>query len=383
MRMSRAATDQTGQFYRAAEFFAGMGLVRAALEQESFKVVWANDIDRGKFELYRRNFPSGDFVLKDIENVRGWDIPDVEIATASFPCVDLSLAGGRAGLNGSRSGFFWQFTRAIEEMDLRRPPVVLLENVAGFASSRQGKDIEEAVSELNRLGYTCDILMADAKWFLPQSRARVFIIGFRGPHFREKFFPSPFRPEWLRSVFESPATKTNMLQVSMPALKPMWLSQLVERLPEDDSAWWNKQRTKAFLDSLSSLQAERLRWIKAGKELTWRTAYRRTRAGKAVWEIRSDDIAGCLRTARGGSSKQALVEAGGGEFRVRWMTPREYARLQGAGDYKFDGVRNTLVYFGFGDAVCVPVVRWIAEGVLVPLLNGECPVNPLGEAAVG
>jgi DNA (cytosine-5)-methyltransferase 1 len=156
MRMSRAATDQTGQFYRAAEFFAGMGLVRAALEQESFKVVWANDIDRGKFELYRRNFPSGDFVLKDIENVRGWDIPDVEIATASFPCVDLSLAGGRAGLNGSRSGVFWQFTRAIEEMDLRRPPVVLLENVAGFASSRQGKDIEEAVSELNRLGYTCD-----------------------------------------------------------------------------------------------------------------------------------------------------------------------------------------------------------------------------------
>ena len=52
-----------------------------------------------------------------------------------------------------------------------------------------------------------------------------------------------------------------------------------------------------------------------------------------MWEIRSDDIAGCLRTARGGSSRQALVEAGHGELRVRWMTPREYARLQGAPEH--------------------------------------------------
>jgi DNA (cytosine-5)-methyltransferase 1 len=381
--MSRATTNQNGETYRAAEFFAGMGLVRAALEQDSFEVVWANDVDRGKHELYRKNFESGDFVLKDIRSIRGWDIPDVDLATASFPCVDLSLAGGRAGLNGSRSGVFWQFTRVLEEMDMRRPSVILLENVAGFASSRQGKDIEEAVSELNRLGYTCDVLMADAKWFLPQSRARVFIVGFKGPATREPFEPAPFRPEWLRGVFESRSTNTNMLPVDMPAVRPVPLSRVVEKLPEDHSTWWNRQRTKAFLDSLSLLQAERLRQLKAGDRLTWRTAYRRTRGGKAVWEIRSDDIAGCLRTARGGSSKQALVETGDGEFRVRWMTPREYARLQGAGSYRIDGVRKTQVYFGFGDAVCVPVVRWIAGAVLVPLLNGECPVNILGEAAIG
>lgn len=358
-------------------------MVRAALEQESFKVVWANDIDRGKHELYRKNFECGDFVLEDIKNIRGWDIPDVDIATASFPCVDLSLAGGRAGLNGSRSGVFWQFTRVLEEMDMRRPPVILLENVAGFASSRQGKDIEEAVCELNRLGYTCDVLMVDAKWFLPQSRARVFIVGFRDLASREPFAASPFRPEWLRGVFESPSARTNMLPVDMPAVRPAPLSRVVEKLPEDHTAWWNNQRTRAFLDLLSPLQAERLRQLKADDRLTWRTAYRRTRDGRAVWEIRTDDIAGCLRTARGGSSKQALVETGTGEFRVRWMTPREYARLQGAGNYRIDGVGKTLVYFGFGDAVCVPVVRWIAETVLVPLLSGESPVNTLGEAAVG
>lgn len=103
----------------------------------------------------------------------------------------------------------------------------------------------------------------------------------------------------------------------------------------------------------------------------WATAYRRTRRGKATWEIRADEIAGCLRTARGGSSKQALVEAGRGNVRIRWMTPREYARLQGASDYKTDAVTENQALFGLGDAVCVPVISWIARDYLRPLLEGR------------
>jgi DNA (cytosine-5)-methyltransferase 1 len=92
----------------------------------------------------------------------------------------------------------------------------------------------------------------------------------------------------------------------------------------------------------------------------------------AVWEVRRDSIAGCLRTARGGSSKQALVEAGGGRLGVRWMTGREYARLQGVGDdFDFAGLSRNQVMFGFGDAVCVPVVAWIAREYLVPVLAGQ------------
>jgi DNA (cytosine-5)-methyltransferase 1 len=90
-----------------------------------------------------------------------------------------------------------------------------------------------------------------------------------------------------------------------------------------------------------------------------------------VWEIRPDDVAGCLRTARGGSSKQAVVQAGHGQVRVRWMTPREYARLMGAPEYRLDGLRRNQALFGFGDAVCVPVVTWLASHYLMPLLRGE------------
>jgi DNA (cytosine-5)-methyltransferase 1 len=149
----------------------------------------------------------------------------------------------------------------------------------------------------------------------------------------------------------------------------------VERAPAGSDLWWDRARTRRFLSSLSPLQKERLKQLKRG-DTTWRTAYRRTRQGVAVWEIRPDSVAGCLRTARGGSSKQALVEVGGGEVRVRWMTGREYARLQGVGDdFRFDDLSRNKVMFGFGDAVCVPVVAWIAQQYLAPVLHGSLDVQ--------
>lgn len=107
------------------------------------------------------------------------------------------------------------------------------------------------------------------------------------------------------------------------------------------------------------------------KARRYATAYRRTRQGKAVWEIRGDNIAGCLRTARGGSSKQAVVDTTTGKLRIRWMTAREYARLQGAPDFSLEGVSEVQAIFGFGDAVCVPAVGWIAQNYLAPLLSGD------------
>ncbi len=96
---------------RVAEFFAGIGLVRMAIEEHGLDVVWANDIERDKLSLYAKNFDARDFVLGDIRDIRGVDVPDVDLATASFPCTDLSLAGNRVGLRGEQSGLFWEFSR--------------------------------------------------------------------------------------------------------------------------------------------------------------------------------------------------------------------------------------------------------------------------------
>ena len=83
-------------------------------------------------------------------------------------------------------------------------------------------------------------------------------------------------------------------------------------------------------------------------------------------EVRFDGLAGCLRTPRGGSGKQIVIAVEAGRLRMRWMSPREYARLQGVPDFPLVGGRNQQL-FGFGDAVCVPAVEWVDRHVLTPL----------------
>ncbi len=94
--------------------------------------------------------------------------------------------------------------------------------------------------------------------------------------------------------------------------------------------------------------------------------FRRKRSGKTRAEIRFDGMAGCLRVPRGGSARQIVIAIDRGKLRIRWMRPREYARLQGAPDFPLVGRANQQMA-GFGDAVCVPVIRWIDRQVLTPL----------------
>lgn len=369
---------------RVAEFFAGIGLVRMALERHGFRVVWANDIEPAKQAMYVGQFGVSDFVLNDVRRVRGHDLPDVDLATASFPCTDLSLAGYRQGLEGEQSGMFWEFARVLREMDGRRPRAVMIENVPSFATSHGGEDLRAAVGALNDRGYWCDLLVVDARHFVPQSRPRLFIIGCSEPLQRQgDFQPSTPRPPWIaRFQKKHPELRLQALPLDLPEPDGRTLADVVERMPADDGRWWAPERLARFEAELSPIQRARLESMMNGRALSWATAYRRTRAGKPAWEIRADAISGCLRTARGGSSKQAMVEAGQGDVRVRWMTAIEYAWLQGAEDYNLEDVSSNHALFGFGDAVCVPVIAWLAEHYLVPLLVGELTQSRTGALAL-
>ena len=93
-----------------ADFFAGIGLVREAMEPLGWRCVFANGIAPGKAEMYRSRFGFRHFVTDDVNNLRLEHLPvKVDLATASFPCIDLSLAGNRAGLSGEHSGTVWPF----------------------------------------------------------------------------------------------------------------------------------------------------------------------------------------------------------------------------------------------------------------------------------
>jgi DNA (cytosine-5)-methyltransferase 1 len=358
-----------------AEFFAGIGLVRAALRPLGFQALWANDIQRVKKEQYIANHPKDGFVLEDVREVEGRSLPDgLELLTSSFPCIDLSLAGNRGGLAGKHSGVFWEFARVVGELPAA-PRMILIENVTGFASSHGGNDLQAALKELTSLGYSCDLLTIDARHFVPQSRPRMFIIGISGelPEGCHPGVPdlSDVRPQWIADAYRrNSAARLHYRELPSLPTGPRDLSAVVEEINSGDDRWWEETRLSAFLESLSPIQAARLDQLKQ-LPATYRTAYRRTRDGKPVWEVRRDGIAGCLRTTGGGSSKQALIVVGDGKVRIRWMTAREYARLMGASHYALDGVTDNQAQFGFGDAVVVDVIRWIGQNYLLPVLRPQ------------
>lgn len=190
-----------------AEFFAGIGLMRIGLERAGWRVIFANDIDRDKWEMYQSHFgDGGEFVLGDIHQLKSVEVPTVSLATASFPCNDLSLAGSRHGLAGSQSSAFWGFIEVLRALkrEGRQPPLALLENVTGFLTSHGGRDFESALLALNDLGYAVDAFIIDAARFVPQSRQRLFVVGVKteAPDLLREtsnFYESDVRPPALAS----------------------------------------------------------------------------------------------------------------------------------------------------------------------------------------
>jgi DNA (cytosine-5)-methyltransferase 1 len=357
-----------------AEFFAGIGLVRMGLERQGWSVAFANDLDERKREMYDAHFGDADehFKLGDIHHLSAKDVPAVTLATASFPCNDLSLAGSRDGLRGKQSSAFWGFVRILDEMKKRRPPIVLIENVTGFLTSHGGDDFKEALLALNGLGYGVDAFVMDAARFTPQSRQRLFVVGVlreKSPQETPILDGDECRHEALAQFISShPEIDWNIRALPAPPEASIRMEKILEDLSDDAPEWWSAERAEYLLSQMSPRHRETAERMIAGSEWSYGAVFRRVRQGKSMAELRTDGIAGCLRTPRGGSGRQILFKAGKGKYFARLFTPRECARLMGADDYKISAPANQAL-FGFGDAVCVPVIEWIAEYYLDPVVN--------------
>jgi DNA (cytosine-5)-methyltransferase 1 len=282
-----------------------------------------------------------------------------------------------AGLNGNQSSMFWQFVRILREKGKRKPPLILLENVVGFLMSHGGRDFEAAMLALNELGYCVDGLILNAANFTPQSRARLFIIAKQRPlHSPEPPAPSGARPEPLTDFIRShPNIAWDVRPLPEPPTLSLGLVDIIENLRPDDPLWWDEKRAAYFIGQLSDRHLAVAKRMIAGAKYTYGTAFRRVRKGRSMAELRTDGIAGCLRTPRGGSGRQILFKAGRGKYWVRLLSARECARLQGVPDTYKIGVPLNQALFGFGDAVCVPVVEWVIDNYLTPaaseLLRGR------------
>lgn len=350
-----------------AEFFAGIGLMRVGLERAGWRARFANDIDPKKACAYQAHFGAEDppLALRDVHALDAAVVPTVQLATASFPCNDLSLAGARAGLAGKESSAYWGFLRVLRDLGNRRPPMVMLENVPGFLTSNGGRDLHQALMALNGLGYAVDAFLVDAAAFVPQSRRRLFVVGTLST----KTPPTAVRSGALGDfIRDAPDIRWRVRSLPELPLRALSLANLLEDPPP--AGWWNAVRTDYLLSQMSPRHRAQADAMIAAPEVSYGTVFRRVRMGRSRAELRVDGIAGCLRTPRGGSGRQILLRAGNGECHARLLTPRECARLMGADDYLITGTSNQAL-FGFGDAVCVPVIAWIAENYLNPLCDEE------------
>jgi DNA (cytosine-5)-methyltransferase 1 len=340
--MPHASAFSTQKYF--AEFFAGIGLMRLGLEKQGWTIAYANDIDPEKHEMYRAHFQDEDrhFHLGDVHDINAESIPTVALATASFPCNDLSLAGARVGLDGEQSSAFWGFIRVIREMEERRPPILLVENVTGFLNSNNGADFENALIALNRLGYLVDPFIIDAVHFVPQSRQRLFIIGMLNAlhgtaALNERFYESQVRPKALAEfIFNHPGIGWQIRQLPLLPETKTDLETKLENLPENSPEWWSQDRADYLLNQMSERHRQIANQMIRGKRWSYGTVFRRVRNEKSMAELRTDGIAGCLRTPRGGSGRQILFKAGKGRYQARLLTPRECARLMGADDFTLD-----------------------------------------------
>lgn len=374
-----------------AEFFSGIGLMRIGLEHQGWSLRFANDIDPHKCQIYRDHFSDADehLIEGDIHKLDTSNIPRVTLATASFPCNDLSLAGTRKGLVGEHSSAFWGFVEILEKLGNEKPPLVLLENVAGFLSSHGGADFKDALLALNKLGYSVDAVILDASRFVPQSRQRLFVIGIdrnyldiETVHEQLHFFESDVRPKALADFIlkHKDIDWHNRALPSQPQ-RATSLKDILEEIPHDSNLWWNKERTEYLYNQMSTRHKDIANQMINDNTFTYGTVFRRVRNGSSMAELRTDGIAGCLRTPRGGSGRQILFKAGNGQYYARLLTPRECARLMGADNFTINVPQNQAL-FGFGDAVCVPVIEWIAENYLNPVVNEMMrgkPIYPIYE----
>ncbi len=338
------------------EFFAGSGLVAYGLKG-MFAPIWANDISEQKAAVYEANFGNEHFELGDIKDINGGDLPFAHLSWASFPCQDLSLAGLLGGIHASRSGLVWEWLRVLDEMD-RKPKILLLENVAGLLSTNGGENYRVLHTTLVERGFDCGAIVLNASHFVPQSRPRVFVIAVQHGY----KIPSEL-------MGEGPCWLHNKAAIDLGRSLPGWIWWTTEKPPRRRKTLKDIVEEDAPFDKDNVLRLipERHQIKLDAHDAVYATGYRRTRDGKQQLELRFDGIAGCLRTPEGGSSKQFLVVKKDGETHARILTVREAARLMGAPDsFILPGSYNDG-YKAMGDAVAMPVARFIGERFLTKI----------------
>lgn len=366
------------------EFFSGGGMARAGLG-DGWQCLFANDFSDKKALSYKTNWGDKHLHIGDINNVTTKQLPSqADMAWASFPCQDLSLAGNGAGLKGARSGTFWAFWNLIKNLNKegRKPKTIILENVYGALTSNNGNDFQSITKALASENYILGAMLIDAVHFVPQSRPRLFFLAIDKnliiPSELISDIPLPaWHPEKIISAYNSLPKSVRQAwrwwNLENPTQPTQSLEEIIEKNPLGVE-WHTQDTTKKILAMMDPLNRKKVISAQNGLCSKIGTIYKRTRNGVQRAEVRFDGIAGCLRTPSGGSSRQTIMIVDKNSIRSRLLSPREAARLMGLNDNYTLPKKYNDAYHLAGDGVVVPVVKHINKYLLTPILKAQCTI---------
>lgn len=306
------------------DLFAGIGGFRIALESHGGECVFSSEWDENSQITYYRNF--GEVPQGDITKIREKDVPRHNVLCAGFPCQAFSVSGKRMGFKDTRGTLFFDVARIAKHV---QPEVLFLENVKNFARHDNGKTLQVVKDTLDEIGYTPFLeILRSSDYGVPQARERIYIIAFRKDLGVKNFeFPSPSKIiKTVEDIIDQENTDEDIYVINRPDVKII------------------KKNIKVG-DPRRPLQIGQIN------------------AGGQGERIYSPKAAGITLSAHGGgaASKTGAYLING---KVRKLTPKECARMQGfPEDFELPENRNAA-YKQFGDSVSVPVLKLIFNQII-------------------
>jgi DNA (cytosine-5)-methyltransferase 1 len=314
--------------FKFIDLFAGIGGIRLAFQNNGGKCVFTSEWDSFAKKTYEANF--GEVPFGDITQVSEKEIPDHDILLGGFPCQPFSIAGvSKKNSLGRQHGFldktqgtlFFDIARIIEH---KKPKVFMLENVKNLVSHDKKKTFKVITETLTELGYSIHYKVLDAKYYVPQHRERIIIVGFKKSVFKEK------------ETFEFPEPPNTEL-----AIREILEKRVDPKYTLSDKLWNYLQEYK---------KKHQAKGNGFGFGLTDLNGVSRTLSARYY-----KDGAEILIPQRGKNPRR--------------LTPRECARIQGFPDKFIIPVSNNQAYKQFGNSVAMPLIQAVGKNIVKELLK--------------
>jgi DNA (cytosine-5)-methyltransferase 1 len=324
------------------DLFSGIGGFHLGFERAGFEVnSYFSEIDKYAIQVYKDKFKDSNYV-GSVTDVRGGDLPDIDLITFGSPCQDFSLAGKRKGLGGERSSLISEAIRLIRE---KRPRVFVWENVKGTFSSNNRQDFAAILQAFANIGgYRLEWQLLNTKWFLPQNRERIYLVGYLRDGSGGQIFP----------IGESFGKDDNEISLFGDTNKggERGVIYNTEGIVGSLTATDYKQPKQIKVNS-ATLKGYEV--AEEGDSINYSVPTSKTRRGRV-----GKGVAQTLDTA----CNQAVMES----TKIRRLTPIECERLQGfPDDWTKEGaegvISDTQRYKMCGNAVTVDVVTAVAKRI--------------------